>query len=78
VKEAWLALLQQQHTATTTTTTPTSTTTTTTTTPTTPRVPKEDLVVLDPDLLTDYPPLSGVAIRLPAWIKVGIDMYVGM
>ena len=36
------------------------------------RVEKENLVILDPDIMTDYPPMEQISVYLPEWIKVYI------
>lgn len=38
------------------------------------KVQKENLVVVDPDLMTDYPPLEQLIIAIPDWIKVRITI----
>lgn len=35
-----------------------------------PDVLKEDLVILDPDLISDYTPVEAVQFYVPDWIKV--------
>lgn len=39
-----------------------------------PVVIKENLVLLDPDLLADYTPASSISVYLPDWIKVYLTL----
>lgn len=60
IKSAWLHLLQMHN---------ISFEQTASTTPLRSTI-KEDLVIFDPDILTDYPPVHVISVYLPDSIKV--------